>query len=130
MAISFFVNWPLSWSSTSIAASTITNTSSATTAAISNDSKYATEVAVTVAYGGTASEGIKWYILRDSDAGYEAAVDNGWAGQLAATVSTTHRRTITVPASSISRFKVHLINNSGASVTATVTYQQAVFEQG
>ena len=56
---------------------------------------------------------------------FEAHADNPFAFSMPYTISTTHRRTITVFGET-SNFKVHLRNDSGASVTATVRYRQAV----
>lgn len=104
----------------------MTNTSTATTAAISNDNKSETEVSVTIAYGGTADEGVKVYILRDVDGtNYEAVADGPWGFMLPYTISTTHRRSFTVAGDRVSSFKVHVTNDSGATVTATVRYRQA-----
>ena len=119
-------DWTLTWTATSIDATAVANASSATSAAISNDGKLATEVAITIAYGATATTGVVVSILRDVDGtNYEVAADLPWRFSLPFTVSTTHRRTITVPGD-IARFKVMVSNDSGASVTADVDYRQAV----
>lgn len=122
-------NWDTSWTNSSINGSTVTDGSSATTAAISNDGKSATEVSITVVYGGTANEGIVAYVLRDTNGtNYESVADLPWGIALPADISTTFRRTFTVTADRVSNFKVHVTNDSGASVTATVKYRQAVVE--
>ena len=73
-----------------------------------------------------SSEGVVVSILTEIDDDvFETADDAPFAFSLPFTVSTTHRRAITIPAS-IGAFKVHISNNSGAQVTATVRYQQAV----
>lgn len=123
---SYYQDWELTWTTTSINASAVANAGTAITAAISNDLKLGTEVSVEIAYGATASQGVKVYILRDVDGtNYEAVADGAWGFEMPKTTSTTHRRSFTVSAD-ISRFKIHLTNDSGASVTATVRYQQAV----
>lgn len=118
-------DWDSAWATTSINGN-ITNTSTSTTAAISNDLKAATEVSVEIAYGVTASQGVKVQILRDVDgSNYEASADAPFEFEMPKTVSTTHRRTFTVPGS-VSNFKVSLSNNSGATVTAVVRTRQAI----
>lgn len=128
MTTSIYTNWDNSWTATSIAASSITNTGTATTAAISNDGKSATEIAVTVAYGTTANQGVDVYILRDVNGTYEAVADRPFGFQMAYGVSTTFHRTITVMADRVSQFKVFVFNQTGATVTATVNFKQAVVE--
>src|SRR3712207_2655634 len=86
------------WAATSINAASVANGASATTAAISNDGKLGTEVSIEVAYGATASEGVKVYLLRDVDGtNYEAVADGPWGFEMPKTVSTTHRKPFTVP---------------------------------
>ena len=118
-------DWTLTWTATSIDADVIANAGDLTSDAISNDSKLDTEVAVQIAYGATASQGVKVYVLREGASAYEAEADNPWGFAMPYTVSTTHRRTFTVPAS-VGRFKILLTNDSGASVTADVDYRQSV----
>lgn len=123
-------NWDTSWTTTSISAATITNGSSSTTAAISNDNKIATEISVTVTYGGTASKGLEVYVLGDVDGtNYEAVADGPWGIEMKKSTSTTYRARFMVSALDYSSFKVHLVNGTGASVTAvTVRYRQATFD--
>lgn len=119
-------NWETAWTTTSISASAITDGSSSSTAAISNDLKSESEVSVTILYGSTATEGVMVYVLRDVDGtNYEATTDGPWGFMMPYTVSTTHRRAFTVSGDRISSYKIHLVNNTGASVTATVRYKQA-----
>lgn len=114
-----------SWSATSIASSSISDAAADTTAAIDNDTKLGTNVSVEIAYGGTATEGVNVYLLRDVDGtNYEAVADGPWGFAMPYATSVTRRRTFWVPGW-ISKFKVHLTNDSGASVTATVRTQQA-----
>ncbi len=118
-------NWPISWT-TAINAASVTNGSSSTSSAISNDNKTATEISITVVYGATASQGLNVYILRDVDGtNFEAVADRPWGFVMEKAVSTTFRKTFTVSAYEASQFKVHVVNNTGASVTVTVRYQQA-----
>jgi len=122
-------NWDTSWTATSIAASSVTDTSTATTAAISNDGKSGTEVSVTCAYGGTVDQGLKVYILRDADGtNYEAVIDKPWGFEMPSGVSTTYRRAFAVCADRISNFKVHVTNDSGATVTVTVKTRQSTID--
>ena len=124
-------NWDASWTTTSINNSTITDGNTATTAAIDNDLKAVTEISVEVTYDNTtATEGLKVYILRDIDGtDFEAVADNPTGFQLAVSVSGTHRKTFPIPGDRISKFKVHVTNDSGASVTSTsVRYRQATID--
>lgn len=131
MPITFTYNWDAAFTTTSISASSITNTSTATTAAINNDGKSTTEVSIQIAYGGTANEGVKVYLLRDTDGtNYEDTTDAPWAFMMPYAISVTRRRTFTVSAMMVSNFKIKLTNDSGATVTATVRYRQATVDQG
>ena len=119
--------WDSIWSATSIASSTVTNGSNATTAAISNDTKVGTEISVTVAYGGTATQGVLVNVLRmvDDSPTFESATNDApWGFAMPFATSTTFHRTFTVPSDRISKFKVYVANSAGASVTATVNYRQ------
>ena len=129
MPTTAFVDWGDTWLATSIAASAIANAGSATTGEISNDGKSGTEIAIEIAYGSTATEGVKVYILRECNGSYEAAADNPYGFEMPKTVSTTHRRVITLDGLTFRKFKILITNNSGASVTATVTYNQGVIGQ-
>lgn len=127
---SFNPNWDTSWTNSSINSTSISNSAVNTTGAIDNDNKSGTEVSVSIAYGGTASEGVKVYVLRDYDGtNYEAVVDGPWGFMMPYTSSTTHNRTFTVLGNSVSKFKVHLTNGSGASVTASVKTRQFTIDQ-
>jgi hypothetical protein len=120
-------NWDSTFTSTSINASTITNTSTSTTAAINNSGKVATEISVTIAYGGTANQGAIVNVLRmvDDTPTYESgANDAAWGFAMPYAISTTYHRTFTVSAEKASKFEVYVSNNSGASVTATVNFKQ------
>lgn len=117
-------DWTLTWTAETDGQAIATGADH-TTGAISNDAKLDTEVAIQVAYGATASQGVKVYVLREGASDYEAEADNPWGFEMPYSTSTTHRRTFTVPAS-IGRFKVLLTNDSGASVTADVDYRQSV----
>lgn len=128
----FNPNWDSSWTTTSINATTITDTTNVTTSsAISNDNKAVTEVSVSVAYGTTADQGVTVYVLRDTDGtNFESvAHDLPWGFSMPYYVSTTCRRCFSIPGNSISKFKVYLDNHSGADVTATVDYKQATIDQ-
>jgi len=125
------VLWDSTWNSTSIAASTVTNTSSATTAAIDNSNHAATEISVTIVYGGTATTGAVVNILRmvDDTPTFESATnDSPFGFSLPFATSTTFHRSITVAGDRISKFKVYVSNNTGASITATVNYKQSTVQ--
>jgi hypothetical protein len=128
---SFNYNWDSAFTATSIAASSITNTSSATTAQISNDNKSACEVSVKIIYGGTASEGVKVYLLRplNDTPDYETLSDAPWGFMMPFAVSATHWRIFSVPPQMVAAFKVQCVNNSGATITATISYRQATIDQ-
>jgi len=118
--------WDANWTNTSINSSAVTTGSTATSAAISNDVKIVTEVSVTIAYGGTATEGVKVYLLRDIDGtNYETTNDMPWGFQMPFSTSVTRYRSFTVSGSSISKFKILVSNASGATVTASVKFKQA-----
>lgn len=122
-------NWDTSWASTSISSTSIADGTAATTAALSLDEKSACEVSVTVTYGATATEGVKVYVLRDTDGtNYETVDDKPWGFELAKSSGTTRRRTFTVAADRVSVFKVSVVNDTGDDVTATVRTRNAVVE--
>ncbi len=126
----FNPNWETNWTTTSISSSSISNSSTATTSsAIDNDNKACTEVSVSIAYGGTATEGCKVYLLRDIDnTNFETTSDLPWGFQMPFATSVTRVRTFTVNGSMISKFKILVSNASGATVTATVRYKQATID--
>lgn len=127
--VTYNANWAGSWTATSIAASTVTNSSTATTAAIDNDNITSTEIAVTIVYGGTTNEGARVYVLRDVGGTYEVIVDGAWGFMMAYSVSGTYRRSFVVQSINASKFKVMISNSTGASITATVSYKQATIDQ-
>lgn len=121
-----YFDWDASWTTTSIDG-TMTDGTSQSTAAISNDGKVATEISVDVDYDSTANEGLLCYVLRDiNGTDYETANDSPFGFQMPYAISQTRRRTFTVAGDRVSRFKVQLQNNTGGTVTATVKYRQAV----
>lgn len=123
-------NWAAAWSNTSINGGSISDASNATTAAISNDEVGGTEVSVRVTYGGTATEGIKVYVLRDLDGtNYETVNDNPWGIELPYAVSGSRSRVFTIPSQLASNFKIHVTNDSGAAVTCTVKTRQFTLDQ-
>ncbi len=122
--MSQFIDWNAAWTATSIASSAVSNGGSATTGAISLDGAIACDISIECAYGGTATEGLKVYILRDIDgANFESIDDNPYGFSLAYAASVTRRKGFSVPAQGLSAFKVLLVNDAGASVTATVRYK-------
>lgn len=132
--MSFGQDWgTLAWTTDgTLNAASIANNASSDSGAISNDGKLDTEVSVEIAYGATASAGAVVYVLREVGGSggndYESRDDLPWGFEMPRTVSTTHVRTFTVPAS-IGRFKIQVFNNAvGASITATVRYRQAAGE--
>jgi hypothetical protein len=123
------VNWDTAWTTSSINGSAVSNAGSANTAAIDNDGKWATEVSVQVAYGATASQGLRVFVDRDIDGtNYETGGSKPWGFEMPKAVSTTFYRTFTVQASEVSKFRVRVTNDSGASVTVTVRTRQATLD--
>ncbi|MAT39199.1 MAG: hypothetical protein CL946_06315 [Ectothiorhodospiraceae bacterium] len=116
-------SWSDSWTATSIFEASIGNGSDATSAAISNDGKIATEISVEVAYGTTATEGVKVYVLRDGVA-YETENDKPFGMSLQYSTSTSYRKTFTVRGDEVSRFKILITNDSGDTVDASAYYKQ------
>lgn len=107
-----------------ISALAIATGASATGDVVSNSGKLDTEVSVEIAYGATYSADVVLYILRDVDGTNYEDKSTAYGIAIPGAVSTTRRRTITVPAS-IARFKCLVDNPSGASVTATVRRRQS-----
>lgn len=117
-------NHDAAWAVTSIASSAIADAATATTLTIDNDGKLVTNVAIEVAYGGVAAEGLVVRILQDVD-GSDEDDDSAWAFAMPYAVSATKRKTIQVPGE-IAKFKIKLSNDTGAAVTATVKIKQAI----
>ena len=110
--------------------STITNGSSYTSGAISNNRKLGTEVAVSIAYGATATEGAKVYILPDVDGtNYAGISDNVRQVEMEYQTSTTLVTHLWVPGH-IHDFKVYIGNDTGATVTYTLNYRQSIRTSG
>lgn len=130
MANTYYYDWDASWTTTSINASTVTNSGTAVSGKISNDTKISTEISIDIDYGGTATQGVFCYLLRDIDGtNFESAsTDEPFGFELPYAVSSTRRRTFQVSGDKVSDFKIHLSNSSGADVTATVRYRQCVSE--
>ena len=57
---------PESWTAL-VNAQAITDTGSNTSGAVSNDATLGTEVSVQIAYGGTATEGVKVYVAAETE---------------------------------------------------------------
>lgn len=114
--------WDATFTATSLAASTVTNGSAGTTAAIDCDGKSSLEVSISCVYGGTANNGLKVFILRmiDDTPTYEAQADIPQGVELAYSISGTHRKAFTIDCRLISKCKIEVQNDSGASVTVTV----------
>lgn len=129
MTTSIYTQWDNSWSTTSIAASSITNGNASTTAAINNDTKSGTEIAISVTYGGSPTNGVNVYVLRDVNGSFEdPSNDRPFGFQMPYVASGTCKRTFSVMADRVSNFKICVVNNTGDTVTATVTYKQSVIE--
>ncbi|OGT57692.1 MAG: hypothetical protein A3E01_02840 [Gammaproteobacteria bacterium RIFCSPHIGHO2_12_FULL_63_22] len=119
------IEYASAWSAdnaTSIAASSIANTATDTTGEISGDAA-SIEFGFQIVYGGTATQGVKAYLLHHSGTAYQDVSDNPPAIELPYSVSGTHDFSWTVTGLAAGKYKVHLTNNSGATVTATVNYR-------
>lgn len=107
-------------------AAAVANGGDNTSAAVSLDGKLALKIGITVAYGATASQGVKIYVLGLVDGtNYEAEADLPWGFDMPYTVSTTHRRTFVIPAGMHDSIKILATNDSGASITLDVDYDTA-----
>jgi len=121
--------WDAAWTTTSINSTSIVTAANSTTAAISSSVKIVTEVSIAIAYAGTATEGVKIYVLRDIDGtNYETVNDMPWGFQMPFAASVTRYRTFTLSGVAISKFKILVSNASGGTVTATVRFKQATFD--
>lgn len=109
-----------------IDAASVSDGSDNISSAVSLDDKLAAKVGVTVAYGATANEGVKVYVLGLVDGtNYEAEGDDPWGFVMPYSASTTHRRVFTIPASVHDSFQILVTNDSGANVTVDVDYDTA-----
>lgn len=124
-------NWG-AWSSgiTGLSGASVANAGTATsTNEISNDDKIATEVSVECVYGATASQGLKVYVLGSIDGtNFETVASGAWGFEMQRATSSTYRTRFMVSALDYSSFKIHVTNNSGATVTVTVRTRQATFD--
>ncbi len=118
-------NWEDDWS-TLISAQNIANAGDLPSDEVSLDQHWSAEVSVAVTYGATATQGVKVYVLREVDASptFEGEADSPWGFEMPYAASATRRRTFSVDGLSLRDFKVHLSNDSGAQVTATVKYRR------
>lgn len=124
-------NWG-SWSSgiTGLSAQSVNNAATATsTNEISNDDKIATEVSVACTYGATASQGLKVYVFGSIDGStWENVASGAWGFEMQKATSTALYARFMVSALDYSSFKIHVTNNTGATVTVTVKTRQATFD--
>jgi hypothetical protein len=113
-----------SWQTTSIAASTIANGSSAVISApISLDGKTAVLLGIVIAYGATVNKGAEVFQLCDVNGTYESrATDAPYGFELPRAASTTIRRARKLPAVAAD-VKYEINNNTGAQITATLVYK-------
>lgn len=119
-------NWSGTYSPLVNAQAVATGADHTSATAISLNNKLAAKVGITVAYGGTATQGVKVYVLGLVDGtNYEAEADGPWGFEMPYTVSATHRRQFVVPASLHDSFKILVTNDSGGSVTVDVDYDTA-----
>lgn len=128
MTQSIYTQWDNSWTTTSIASTSITSSGgTATTSAISNDTKSGTEVAITCVMG-TGDSGVSVYVLREVDGNYETTNDRPFGFMMPYNGSTTQRRAFVVVSDRCSNFKIKLVNNDSSAATCTVSYKQSTIE--
>lgn len=118
-------DWDDAWSITSIEADTIANGATLTTAAISNDGKLMTEISVDIIYHASSTKGVVVYALRDSDGTDEAVADTPFSFVMPFAAGATKQKVFSIPPS-YSKFKIHLTNDGGQTITADVNFKQAV----
>lgn len=118
-------DWQSAFQPTSIAASSVGNGSSATTAAIDCDGHSFVEVSIKCVYGNPANNGLKAFILRmvDDTPTYESQNDQPQGVELAYATSGTRVKTFTIDCRMVSKFKIQVQNDTGATVTVTVNYK-------
>lgn len=124
---SFYRDYDASWTTDgTVNSSSVTNASTATSDAYSNDTKLNTRVSIEIAYGSAPSEGVKVYILADVDGtNFEDANSAPWGFEMPYAASTTIKKAFDVPAH-INDFKVYLTNDTGDTITATMRVIQAI----
>jgi hypothetical protein len=116
-------DWDTSWTVDGTLGATIATGATDTGDAITLDGKSSVQVAVECAYGGTATQGLKVFILGDYDGtNYQVAAS---VPSVEVAYATSSTRTLIIPVSGfeMSKFKVHLTNDSGATVTTEVRYR-------
>lgn len=127
----FNPNWDTSWTATSIDETVIADDASEVIDdEIDNDDKAATEVSITVTYGTVAEQGVVVRVLRDVNGTdfEDPEADYPWGFQMPYGAEATTHRNFTVPGHHISKFKVHILNESGDDVEASVLYKQATID--
>lgn len=125
--MSQFIDWDATWTAIDTDLSISTGADD-TSDAISLDGKVAAELSVKAVYAaGSPSQGLKAHILRDADGtNYEAEADLPFSFSLPYSSGGTYRRTFSLDAARIGRFKLLLTNDSGVTVTATTKIRYAV----
>ncbi len=118
-------DWQSSFSNTSINATSVSNGGAQTTAAIDCDGHSTVEISITCVYGSPCNNGLKAFILRqvDDTPNYESQNDYPQGVELAYALSGTRRKTFTVDCRMLSKFKIEVQNDSGATVAVTVRYK-------
>lgn len=103
-----------------------------TSGAVELDQKAAAEVSIEADYAaGSPTEGLRVYLLRELDGtNYETEADEPWGFMLPHSGGVERRRTISVDAAQIGRFKLLCTNDSGVGITVTVRYRTAVIASG
>lgn len=109
-------------STTALNGTSITNGSTNQTDEIQLDGVSTLEVGVECVYGNPANNGLKIYVLKLVKTGtYEAVTDDPIGLEMPYAVSATRRRTFAIDGRMASNIKILAKNDTGATVTVTVT---------
>lgn len=125
--MSQFYDWDASWTAvdTDLA---VSSGADDTSDALSLDAKAAAEVSVKAVYAaGSPTQGLKVYLLRDTDGTtYEGEADLPWGFEMPYSGGGTYRRSFSVDPSRLGGFKILVTNDSGVQVTVTTKVRYAV----
>lgn len=121
-----FTDHDNTWNATAIAATAIASGAGVgvETAPISLDGSDGALVSVSCSYGATANEGVKVYVLGDTDGtNYETVASGAWGWEHPKTPGSVLPKLYAVSAVEYSAIIIRVENNSGAGVTVTVRYK-------
>ena len=138
-ATNFGQNWPSSWTTdATLTGSTVAGGANATSAAVLNTAASPNEVLDTecdlsILAGSTITNGpATIYILRQTQAGYQAITDtNVYSFTSTLIASTTTHAVFVVPGADVGGFKIAIANpSSNSSLTVTLYYRQSQGQSG